>query len=318
MAFRDSRASLGRMSTGRLSQRKFDSVIEGNMEKLSSKKKWQKRYFVLTEIALVYYDNNKKSSKVREVMTLDSVSKVEMIEVGTTKQKAYEVQITCGNNFPYPLRTSSREEADQWLDALLNTLQDGKRERSSQGAMQTQQDMMMQVAMAMNMGLQMGMQNNADQNSLLAASIHQSTMANRQAMHGELLGQGQQGSGSDSGSSSDSDDPTSHMAHAIVNGAIDDVDRAIDSGSNKAMSAVENAMQEHNKILHNALDDSAGVEQISPAELAEDAGVDLTTSFANFYNDAFGEFTEEALDEESSGNNKHQPIEGEDPAQTAP
>lgn len=291
------------MSAGRIS-RKFDSVIEGMIEKLSSKKKWQKRYFVLTDMALVYYDNNKKSSKMREVMTLDSVSKVEMVEVGTSKLKSYEVQITCGSNFPYPLRTSSREEADQWLDALLNTLQDNKKERNSTGSMKSQQDMMMQVAMAMNMGLQMGMQNNVDQNGLLAQSIHASTMGGQNYQQPVTHA-------SSTDSSSEDEDHTVDFAHAIVNDAINDVDSAIGAGERKATDAVDKALAEHNKILDNALDDSNDPDQISPAELAEDAGVDLTTSFANFYNDAFGEFTEESL-------SKQGPVEAEQPVEAEP
>jgi hypothetical protein len=301
MAYRDSRGSLGRMSAGRMS-RKFDSVIEGMMEKLSSKKKWQKRYFVLTDLELVYYDNNKKSSKMREVMTLDSVSKVEMVEVGTSSKKSYEVQITCGNNFPYPLRTSSREEADQWLDALLNTLQDNnaRNSRNSTSSMKSQQDMMMQVAMAMNMGLQMGMQNNMDSNG---QSIYASTVGSNNSYPVAAQPTSEE-------SSSEDEDPTSDFVHAIVNDAINDVDSAIGAGERKATDAVDKALAAHNRILDNALDDAES-EQISPAELAEDAGVDLTTSFANFYNDAFGEFTEESL-------SKQEPLEGEHPVEAEP
>jgi len=270
--------------------KKFDSIIEGFMEKLSSKKKWQKRYFVLNEHSLVYYPDKKKSlAKVREVMCLENVSKVEMIEVGNSKAKTFEVQITCGSNFPYPLKTPNKQEADQWLDALLSTLQDAKSQRSSQGNMKTQQDMMMQVAMAMNMGLQMGMQNNNDQLAILG-SIHQSTMDGRQNVMGELQQRPdfQPGLG-----------PTLEFEGPAIDGAtldaMDEVDGAIAEGEAKTMDAVNNALKEAQMLAECVESDEEVEVQPTPAELAQDAGVDLTASFANFYNDAFGDYEDSEI-----------------------
>jgi len=261
--------------------KKFDSIIEGYMEKLSTKKKWQKRYFVLNEHCLLYYPDKKKSpSKVKEVMALENVSKVEMVEVGTTRSKTFEVQITCGSNFPYPLKTACKQEADQWLDALLDTLQEGKAQRSSQGSMKTQQDMMMQVAMAMNMGLQMGMQNNNDQLATLA-TIHQSTMNNRLSSElGRMSGPAMHNEPVEVGGG---------VMDPMVTDAMGEVDAAISAGEAKTSKAVQDALDEAKMLAECAEEDDEDTVQPTPAELANDAGVNLTASFANFYNDAFGD-----------------------------
>jgi hypothetical protein len=285
---------------------KFDSIIEGMMDKLSSKKKWQKRYFVLNEHSLVYYPDKKKSpSKLRDVMSLENVSKVELVEVGTSKQKFFEVQITCGSNFPYPLRSSRKVEADKWLDALLDTLQEGKAQRASQGNVKTQQDMMMQVAMAMNMGLQMGMQNNNDQLAVLGA-IQQSSLGHQNDLAGLQQTQQQPGDSDQldhAGDYAGGDD----FATEGVSDAMDEVDTAIQKGSSKAKLAVEQALKEANILAECEDDGDDDTSQPTPAELAQDAGVDLTNSFANFYNDAFGDYDCEVDGEESDDDPFEQP-----------
>lgn len=280
-SFRSSRGSFN-------GRKKFDSIIEGHMEKLSSKKKWQKRYFVLNECSLVYYPNNKKvPGNVREVMALENVSKVEMIETGTTSVKHYEVQITCGNNFPYPLRTSKRQEADLWLDALLDTLQENKSQRNSQNGAKDQQDLMMQVAMAMNMGLQMGMQNNNDQMAMLTQSIHQSTLDGRQAMLNQIQQQSKPLSPVGAIVEEEEEGATG-FASAIVNDAMDEVDNAISAGSAKTQEAVDKAIRDANALACIDEDDDDACAAPTPSELAHDAGADLTASFANFYDNVFG------------------------------
>jgi len=281
-----SRTSFARNSFN--NRKKLDSIIEGYMEKLSTHKKWQKRYFVLNEVSLVYYPDNKKvPSKVREVMALDNISKVEMIENESSKGKTYEVQITCGNNFPYPLKTTKRQEADIWLDALLNTLQENKAGRNSQAGEKNQQDLMMQVAMAMNMGLQMGMQNNNDQMAALTNSIHQSHLNNRQ----DMLGQLQQVVSPVQAirEEPEEEDNGSTLAASMVNDAMDEVDQAINAGSAKTKDAVEKAIRDAQLLAAVDDDDTEEAAAPTPSELAQDAGADLTASFANFYDNVFGD-----------------------------
>ncbi|KAI8986965.1 hypothetical protein BDB01DRAFT_784119 [Pilobolus umbonatus] len=103
-------------------------LIEGYLLKLGRIKGWRKRWFVLRTDSLSYYENDKEYSPHRIIPLSDIIDSLEISPISKSKQYCFKV-ITPKRN--YILCTSTVNNLDSWLNALIVAVSRAKKEESA-------------------------------------------------------------------------------------------------------------------------------------------------------------------------------------------